>query len=137
MRAREFITENEMLGSTVPTSDSKLSVSNADALPCVYAIPELPNSDFYKQYRFSVAIAQARGAKNVDNQPQTKMSPASAWGENQIVVGYDLDPEIIDQALVTVGLKSSDKRLISTRKSQESKDVEYRSPINSFKGYER
>ena len=135
MRAREFITEN--LGSTVPTSDSRLSISNADALPCVYSIPELPNNDFYKQYRFGVAIAQARGAKDVGEQPETKMSPASAWGENQILVGYDLDPEIIDAALHTIGLSSSDKRLISTKKSQESKDVEHVSPLNGFKGYER
>ena len=135
MRAKEFIAEN--LGSTVPTSDSHLSVSNADALPSVYSIPALPNNDFYKQYRFGVAIAQARGSKATMPAEKSNMSPSSAWGENQIVVGYDLDPDIIDQALHTIGLKSSDKKLISTRKSQESTDVDTISPIQGFKGYPR
>jgi hypothetical protein len=136
MRAKEFVIESN-LGSTVPTSDTTLSISNADALPAVYSIPELVNSDFYKQYRFGVAIAMARGAKATMNEPKTNMAPASAWGENQIVVGYDLDPDIIDQALHTIGLKSSDKKLISTRKSEESKDVDTISPIQGFKGYQR
>ena len=135
MRAKEFISEN--LGSTVPTSDSKLSVSNADALPSVYSIPALPNNDFYKQYRFGVAIALARGSKSTMDTPKSNMTSASAWGENEIVVGYDLDPTIIDDALHTIGLKSSDKKLISTRKSQESTDVDTISPIQGFKGYQR
>lgn len=137
MRAKEFIVENNLLGSTVPTSDSKLSVSNADALPSVYSIPKLPNNDFYKQYRFGVAIAGARSAEQRRTEPKSTMAPSTAWGENEIIIGYDLDPTIIDDALKTVGLTASDKKLISTRTSKESSDVYYKSPVQGFKGYER
>ena len=54
MRAHEFILEN----ARVP-----LSVDVGRALPGTYTLPELPNSDFYAQYRFGVALAGAKGAK--------------------------------------------------------------------------
>ena len=107
-----------------------------NSISTTYAIPELPNQDPYLQYRFGVAIAGAKGAKqrHLDNVP----SPASktAWGENAIVVSYGHDAgEYIDDALKTMGL--SGKKLISTATSQETADVTKKSPINGFKGYKR
>ena len=136
MRAREFITEN-VADSTIPTSDDALSSTFSRSLPATYAISKLPSSDFYKQYRFGVAIAAARSAKQRESDQSSDMAPATAWGENQIVIGYADDTEIIDDALVIIGLKPSDKELLSTKKSEESSDVVSKSPIKGFKGYER
>jgi hypothetical protein len=134
MRAREFIIED----STMPDHDGGLSSSVARSLPSTYSIPALPNSDFYKQYRFGVAVAGARSAEQrLSDSAGANMAPSSAWGENEIIIGYDLDTDIIDYALNIVGLKSSDKKLISTKKSEEATDIDANSPIQGFKGYER
>ena len=133
MRAKEFIIED----STMPDSDSRLSSSVARALPSTYSIPALPNNDFYKQYRFGVALAGARSEEQRKLEPGASMAPSSAWGENEIIIGYDLDTDIIDYALNIVGLKSSDKKLISTKDSEEATDIDINSPIQGFKGYPR
>ena len=49
MRAREFITEQH----------GTLAQDVSRALPGTYTISDLPNNDFYKQYRFGVAMADA------------------------------------------------------------------------------
>lgn len=134
MRAKEFITESS---STEPTSDMRLSASVSRALPSTYAIPGLPNNDFYKQYRFGVALAGARSKAQRATEPGRDMAPASAWGESEILIGYGLDTDVIDDALEMVGLKPSEKKLISTVKSEEAPDIDTHSPLNSFKGYER
>ena len=126
MSAHEFITEM----SRVP-----LSVDVARALPGTYAIPELPNSDFYKQYRFGVAMAGSKGAKQRAADNIQPYSGETEWGENMIVSSY-MDPNVsedIDYALAQIGL--SGKRKISTTKSEEATDVTKKSPVNSFKGY--
>jgi hypothetical protein len=134
MRAKEFIIED----STIPDSDNRLSSSVARSLPSTYSIPALPNSDFYKQYRFGVAIAGARSAEQRQSDSNgASMAPSSAWGENEIIIAYDLDTDIIDYALNIVGLKSSDKKLISTKKSEEMSEVDTNSPVQGFKGYPR
>lgn len=127
MRAKEFITEAFV---------EKLLPDQAGALPATYAIPELPNQDPYLQYRFGVAIAGAKGAeqRSKDNVPVS--ASASAWGENEIVVsyGHDVGP-YIDDALKTMGLRG--KKLISTKTSEETNDVDKVSPVKAFKGYPR
>lgn len=123
MRAKEFIIES--------TVDSTISSS----LPATYAISKLPNSDFYKQYRFGVAIAAARGDKAREANDTREMESESIWGENQIVIGYAQDTEIIDDALTIMGLQPEDKKLISSKDSTELPDVDSRSPVSSFRGY--
>lgn len=128
MRAKEFIKE-----SVLP-----LSSDVARAMPGTYTIDSLPNSDFYKQYRFGVAIAGAKGrkARENDNVEPYQMKGETVWGENMIVSSY-MDSDIgsdIDEALSELDL-STKKNLISTENSQEASDVGKRSPINSFKGY--
>ena len=127
MRAREFISEGK--------SPEKLLPDQADALPATYVIPELPNQDPYLQYRFGVAIAGAKGRKQREKDGVSSMHRTSAFGENEIVVSYGHDAgEYIDDALKTMGM--SGKKMVSTATSIETNDVDKRSPINSFKGYE-
>lgn len=133
MRAKEFIFEN----SSESTDGSRLSSMVANALPAAYTIPLLPNNDFYKQYRFGVAVASARSAKQRKTEHSSQMSAESVWGENQIIIGYDLDTDIIDDALNIVGLDSSAKKLISSSRSEELSDAGTKSPVQGFKGYER
>lgn len=129
MKAREFIRE----GRTGSIQDDV-----ARALPATYTIPKLANQDPYKQYRFGVAIAAAKGqsARAQDGEPP--FSATTAWGENEIVVSYDPNiAEWLDAALKLVGLSPSDKVLVSTPTSQEAVDVAKRSPVTAFKGYPR
>ena len=132
MRAREFITEVTI---TPLTSDV------ARELPGTYTISALPNSDFYKQYRFGVAMAGAKGARARASQDD-KLPPyasATEWGENMVVTD-SMDPELagdIDYALGEIGLSGGSKKLISTRTSEESTTVDKTSPIKPFKGYAR
>lgn len=118
MRAHEFISE----GRTGSIQDDV-----ADALPTTYAIPALQNQDPYKQYRFGVALAAAKGSSNADIEP---FAPRTSWGENQIVVAGDEESQkMVDQALKAVGISSGGKRLISTPRSEESGDVMKLSPV--------
>ena len=119
MRAKEFINE----GRTGSIQDDV-----ADALPSTFAISALQNQDPYKQYRFGVALAKAKGSSKSDGIPS--FEPRTAWGENAIVVAYDNESELmIDQALKDVGLGSGSKKLISTPRSEEAKDVNKNSSV--------
>lgn len=130
MRAKEFINESQRIA---------LSQEVSRAIPGTYAIAGLPNSDFYKQYRFGVAIAGARGhvEREKDGIPPYKFDKETPWGENLIVSSY-MDGDIekdIDFAMKEVGV--SGKTRISTPNSEESLDVDKTSPVTGFKGYKR
>lgn len=104
----------------------------AYSLPATYVIPALQNQDAYKQYRFGVAIAKAKGQKIEDDHTDenSDYSAESAWGENQVLVSYsNTIDQYIDAALKEIGLSPSDKRLISTEKSEESPGVNSVSPV--------
>jgi hypothetical protein len=127
MRAKEFITEIKI---------STLSLGDKKALPAVYTISALPNNDFYPQYRFGVAMAGAKGAKeNAKQNVNIKPYAASTeWGENMIVTDY-MDPNLgadIDIALGELGLKG--KKLITTSTSEDPAGKTI-SPVKPFKGY--
>jgi hypothetical protein len=125
MRAHEFITEGRT-GSLQPDV--------AAALPATYAIPELKNQDAYLQYRFGVAIAGAKGAKQRAEDGVPPFVEQSAWGENEIVVSYGINLDgIIDDALRQMGM--SGKKQISTTRSEEVNNVGKVSPVKGFKGY--
>jgi hypothetical protein len=128
MRAKEFITEDR----------AALSVDVSRALAGTYIIPGLPNSDFYKQYRFGVALAGARGQidRMQDSIPPYNFEKETPWGENMIVSSY-MDGDIekdIDYAMKETGVPGK-KVLISTNKSEEAPDVVKNSPVKAFKGY--
>lgn len=112
-------------------TEQTLAQDVAYALPATYIIPALQNQDPYKQYRFGVAIAKAKGQKK---DHETEFQPESVWGENQVVVSYsNTIDEYIDAALKEIGLSPSDKKLISTRKSEENPTVNTVSPIAKSK----
>jgi hypothetical protein len=119
MRAREFITENTSLQADV-----------AAALPATYVIPALQNQDPYLQYRFGMAIAKSRGKNGRGPEVDRQLGSTSIWGENQVVVAYpETEDQYLDDALRDVGLSPSDKQLISTAKSEETKTVNKTSPV--------
>jgi hypothetical protein len=131
MRAREFITEQKL-----SDMHDGLEVA-ATALPSTYAIPELQNQDFYRQYRFGVAIAAVRGEEGTDdvmNGFRPNFKAETSWGENQIVSSFDPNiGKVIDKALKKVGV--SGKKLVSSKESEEVSDTNKSSPVKPFKGY--
>lgn len=107
----------------------------ARALPSTYVLPGLQNQDAYKQYRFGLAIADVRGRKaRANDAGNQSFQAASPWGENEIVVSFDPDiDKVLDAALVSVGQSGSNKKLITTPKSQETTDVKAHSPVANIK----
>jgi len=125
MRAKEFVRESRT---------GSLQDDVARALPATWVIPALPNQDPYKQLRFGVAVAAAKGAKERAEEGDTPFAPQTAWGENQIVMSYDPNAtEWLDDALKMVGLSADDKKLISTPTSEEGKTVDTKSPVAARK----
>jgi hypothetical protein len=125
MRAKEFVRESRT---------GSLQDDVARALPATWVIPALPNQDPYKQLRFGVAVAAAKGAKERAAEGDTPFAPQTAWGENQIVMSYDPNAtEWLDDALKMVGLTASDKVMISTPTSEEGKAVDTKSPVAARK----
>ena len=136
MRAREFITEMKVPGTTGHLGSLEQDV--ALALPGAYKIPKLKNQDPYLQYRFGVAIAGAKGAKQRAEDGVAPFGEDEIFGENEIVVSYD--PHVgqyIDDALRAMGMSPNDKVQIATFKSEEMPDVMKHSPVAGFKGYPR
>jgi len=126
---------DDWIKDNLKLTEAKLRPEQSSALDSAYIIPGLPNSDFYKQYRFGVALAGAKGRKYRDQEPPD-LGASSAWGESMIVVGYgDGVDEYIDDALKSIGMKGSAKVLTSTKPSEESKSVPKGSPVKPFKGY--
>ena len=85
-------------------------------------------------------MAGARGQieRQQDSIPPYNFEKETPWGENMIVSAY-MDGYVeqdIDYAMKETGVEGG-KRLISTKKSEESTDVVKKSPVNAFKGYKR
>jgi len=132
MRAREFIVE-VATGRT-----GSLQQDIALALPGAWKIPALKNQDPYLQYRFGVAIAGAKGAKQRAKDGVPPFEKDNIFGENEFVVSYDPKTgEYIRDALHSMGMSSSDAIQVATMASEEMPDVDKRSPVTGFKGYPR
>ena len=132
MRAREFIAEDTRVDK------GSIQTDVARSLPSTYIIPALQNQNAYMQYRFSVALAGARGKEERKKEGDPEFEPTSSWGENEIVISDDPDiGKWIDIALKDMGLPSSDKRLVSTKTSDEPASTITKSPVTAFTGYKR
>lgn len=133
MRAREFIRED------IDGRTGSITYDVGRALPGVFKIPALKNQDPYLQYRFGVAIAGAKGAKQRAEDGVPPFSgKESEFGENEIVVSYD--PQVVDyihDALRAMGMAPSDAVQVGTMKSEEMPEVVKVSPVKAFKGYGR
>lgn len=132
MRAKEFIVEDELGRTGSITQDVAL------ALPGAFKIPKLQNNDPYRQYRFGVAIAGAKGRAQRKKDGVPNYEKESVFGEDETIVSYDPNVEQwIDDALHSMGMSSKDCVRIATQDSEEMPDVDKRSPVTSFKGYPR
>jgi hypothetical protein len=132
MRAREFIRED------IDGRTGSIAYDVGRALPGAWQIPKLQNQDPYLQYRFGVAIAGAKGAKQRAADGVPPFEQDKTFGENMIIVSYDPHTrEYIDDALHSMGMPSSDAVQIGTLKSEEMPEVVKASPVKGFKGYPR
>jgi hypothetical protein len=132
MRAREFIAEDTRF------DNGSIEANVARSLPSTYIIPALQNQNAYMQYRFSVALAGAKGKEERKAEGDPEFASTSSWGENEIVISSDPDiGKWIDMALKDMGLPSSDKKLVSTKTSDEPTSTVTTSPVTAFKGYKR
>ena len=132
MRAREFIRED------IDGRTGSIVYDVGRALPGVFKIPKLQNQDPYLQYRFGVAIAGAKGAKQRAMDGVPPFGQDNEFGENMIIVSYDPHvKDYIDDALHSMGMPASDAIQIGTLKSEEMPGVDKRSPVVGFKGYPR
>lgn len=130
MRAKEFITE--AIGSIQPAVER--------TLPAAWVVDKLKNSDFYTQYRFGIALAGAKGAKQRQEDAVPEFAKETPWGENLVIVSYaGKDPlqGYLDDALHEMGLQSSDAKLVTTPKSEEPVDTGIKSTLKPFKGYKK
>jgi len=160
MRAHEFLNETKMGEFTKDTfgADSmypaeKKQKSQLDdaqnglevvepALPNAYVIPDLQNNDYYELYRFSTAIARARGdkARDEDNDRGYDDKPDfdadSKWGDQQFV-SSEFDDDLQD--VVGTALKMIDKsgmKPVSTLDSHEMDDIGLDTPqYKEFEDY--
>ena len=133
MRAKEFILED------IDGRTGSITYDVGRALPGAFKIPALKNQDPYLQYRFGVALAGAKGAKQraKDGVPPFD-GKDSEFGENMIIVSYDPHvKDYIDDALHSMGMPSSDAIEVGTMKSEEMPEVVKVSPVKGFKGYPR
>jgi len=130
MRAKEFITE--AIGSIQPAVEK--------TLPAAWVIDKLKNNDFYTQYRFGVALAGAKGAKQRQEDNVPEFAKETPWGENLVIVSYaGRDPlqGYLDDTMHEMGMKPSDAKLITTPKSEEPVDTGTKSTLKPFKGYKK
>lgn len=130
MRAKEFITEQT--GSILPEVQR--------TLPAAWVIDALQNNDFYKQYRFGVALAGAKGAEQRKKDGVPEYARETTWGENEVIISYaGVNPlkKYLDDALREMGLSPSAAKLVTTDKSEEPEDTGIKSTLKPFKGYKR
>ena len=130
MRAKEFITEQT--GSILPDVQR--------TLPAAWVIDALQNNDFYKQYRFGVALAGAKGAEQRKKDGVPEYARETTWGENEVIISYaGVNPlkKYLDDALREMGLSPSAAKLVTTDKSEEPADTGIKSTLKPFKGYKR
>lgn len=121
MRIKDIINE----GKTGSMQDDV-----AAAIPSAYVIPALANQDPYKQYRFGIALANARSMKAKKEEKFSEFAAESPWGENAIIISYsNTTKDIIDDALKQVGLGPGAKKQITTTGSHETSDVPKQSPV--------
>ena len=131
MRAREFVREQRDLPDEVK-----------EPLQNTFILPGLSAADPYRNYRFGVAMARARGdyvsPDNTDdhaNDYKPEWSAETAFGEHGVVVGFNQGIEpVIDQALKMTKTPGG-KKLVSSASSEEPNFVANKSPVKAFKGY--
>jgi hypothetical protein len=114
------------LRDIVESSAPALPSNVERTLPHAAIIPELPNNDAYRQYRYVVALASAKAREN----GEVDFDPNSTWNEALAVVTFsDAELEIIELANKMMGVSSE---MISKSPSIEPDDTHIVSPVMKF-----
>lgn len=110
--------ENMRLGKLLPEIENTLSPT--------MTIPELINSDTYKQYRYSLALAAARAVAN----GEVSFDAMSAWNEALTGVAYsDVDLKTFEMANKLMGVNGI---MLSRSPPTEPDDTNTTSPVAKF-----
>lgn len=110
--------ENMRLGKLLPEIENTLSPT--------MTVPELINSDTYKQYRYSLALAAARAVAA----GEVKFDAMSAWNEALTGVAYTpAELEIFQLANKMMGVKGV---MLSKTPPTEPDDTNKTSPVMKF-----
>lgn len=105
-------------------TEGSLQDDVADALPTTQVMPELKNQDAYLQYRFGMALAAARAAK----EGEIEWEDESAFGENMVVVSRT--PEEEEQVKMALSMVPQHAvKQISDSESHEPDETEVTSPV--------
>lgn len=95
-------------------------------LPPTVTIPELVNTDPYKQYRYIIALASARAVAD----QEVEFDEQSAWNESLTAVAYtDTELETIEMANKLMGVTGV---MLSKSRSREPSDTGTASPVAKF-----
>jgi hypothetical protein len=109
MKIKEIISERK-----------KFTRGQQGAIPDFEQYPQMGANDYYSQYRFGIAMANAPS-------PLYSMTPEGPTGDNFVTLAYsDADKKIIDNAKRMMGQKTL---ALSSRKSKENLSVNTQSPI--------
>jgi len=93
-------------------------------------IPELVNSDTYKQYRYTLALAAAKAVQA----GEVEFNAESSWNESLAAVAYTPEElEIIKLANKMTGVQGV---MISDTPSSEPESVQTVSPVMKFNMFE-
>jgi hypothetical protein len=112
----------DLLEANTPALRSEVEAT----LPPTMTMPELVNTDPYKQYRYIIALASARAVADRD----VEFDAQSAWNEALTAVAYsEIDLETIEMANRLIGVKGV---MLSKTASHEPDDTGKVSPVAKF-----
>lgn len=116
------LAENMRLGKLSPEVENTLSPT--------MTIPELINSDTYKQYRYSIALAAARAVLA----GEVKFDAMSAW--NEALTGVAYTPQELEIFQLANKLMNVNGIMLSKTPSAEPDDTNTVSPVMKFNMFE-
>ncbi len=127
MKINELL--NEGFGAKSHGTPEKVRDRAAAAMPGVYVQRGLRNTDPYMQYRYSMAVASARGIANGDLPPDA-YNQESAFAENLTQVMYAAeDEETIKLASKMMGVTPT---RITDNASREPNNTNTVSPVSNW-----
>ena len=121
MKIKEIL--KEQAAAWAPLADEV-----SDAIPGAFVIPELGNTDTYKQYRYGLAMAHAAATLDPDTHKINPFAKSSAFGEYLTVVTYagEAERRVIELAAKLMGVTT---RQVADTGSHEDKNVGTVSPV--------
>lgn len=114
------------LRDLLEASTPSLEPNVESTIPPTMVLPELINSDTYKQYRYVVALAAAQAVAN----GEVEFDAQSTWNESLAALAYTpQELEIIQLANKMMGVEGV---MVSKSKSHEPHDTHSVSPVMKF-----